>query len=217
VAQERVLRGENLAGDKRAHKEILELPLRLSEWEPVYCLPIFAADHVEVPEVWEPRAAMRPVDRRTGEELDEPEVVGALLDLVTPWTTESNGAARAVVVEGDAIAAVSILTYDSFLIGPLTTAEALQRVSWAAANGGAHGRRRGGAFGRLAAWNLGSMLADLPWPVGEETLGSSLHRLRWWRWDEDPGDEGWRLRLAVSDESNGWAAAVAATDVLTLD
>jgi hypothetical protein len=217
VAQERVLRGEDLEGDPRAHRGVLELPLRLREWEPVYCLASFRADHVEVAEVWEPRERMTLVDPRSGEELDEPELVGALLDLVTPWTTESNGAARAVVVDGGAREAVSLLAYEPFLIGPLGSAEALQRMAWAAASGGAHGRRRGAAFGRLAAWNVASLLVEQRWPPAPERLGQAVGELTWSRWEEDPAQEGWSLRLAVADERAGWAAAVAATDVLTPD
>jgi Family of unknown function (DUF6183) len=214
VAQERVLRGEVLEGDGRTHPEILELPLRVTDWEPIYCLATFRADHVEVAEVWEPRLRMERFEPKPGEELDEPELVGALLDLVTPWTTESNGAARALVVEGGAVQAASLLAYDSFFIGPLTPAEALQRMAWAAASGGAHGRRRGAAFGRFAAWHVSALLVDQPWPPPLDRLGSAVNQLTWWRWDEDPAHEGWSLRLAVADERAGWAAAIAATDVL---
>jgi hypothetical protein len=217
VAQERVLRREDLDGDRRAHRDVLELPLRLSEWEPAYCLATFGVDHVEVAEVWEPRGPLASVEPRPGEELEEPEIVGALLDLVTPWTTESNGAARAIVAEGDAIHAASLIAYNSLLVGPLSADEALQRMAWAAASGGAHGRRRGAAFGRLAAWHLASLLTDLKWPPSEAELGAAVNELSWWRWDEGPEQPGWSLRLAVADERAGWAAAIAATDVTEPD
>jgi hypothetical protein len=213
VAQERVLRGEDLTGDDRAHPEILELPMRVCEWEPVYCLATFGPDHAEVAEVWEPKSPMTHVTRMPGEALDDDELVGALLDVVTPWTTESNGAAQAVVVEGDAVAAVSSLTYDSFAMGSLSVSEALQRIAWAAASGGAHGRRRGAAFGRLMAWQLAGMVTDLPWPPNEDEISDALERVTWWRWEEGLDQPGWCLRLAVADESQGWAAAISATDV----
>ncbi|HZB78726.1 MAG TPA: DUF6183 family protein, partial [Actinomycetota bacterium] len=161
VAQERVLRGETLDGDERAHAEILELPLHLEPWEPTYTLATFRSDHVEVPEPWEPRAPMLSATPDPGHRLDEPELAAAWLDVVEPWTTESNGAAAAAVVEGDAASAAAVLGYGRIVMGPLEPEEAVQRVAWAAASGGAHGRRRGGAFGRLTAWYLGAQLTDL--------------------------------------------------------
>ncbi|MDQ4028963.1 MAG: hypothetical protein M3214_13085, partial [Actinomycetota bacterium] len=38
VAQERVLRGEVLEGDGRAHADVMEMPLELAPWEPTYAL-----------------------------------------------------------------------------------------------------------------------------------------------------------------------------------
>jgi hypothetical protein len=214
VAQERVLRGENLDGDEHAHAEVLELPLHLEPWEPTYTLATFRSDHVEVPEPWEPRTPMRPATPEPGRSLDEPELVEAWLDVVEPWTTESNGAAAAAVVEGDARAAAAVLGYGRIVIGALEPEEALQRIAWAAASGGAHGRRRGGAFGRLTAWYLGVQLTDLAWPPAPDELGREIARLRWHRWDEEMEEQGWILRLAVDDPEHGWAAAISATDLL---
>ena len=214
VAQERVLRGEVLEGDERAHGEILELPLRLEPWEPTYALATFKADHVEVAEPWEPKARLETVEARPAEPLDERELENALLDLVQPWTAESNGAARAVVVEGDAVAATSNLTFGPLSVGPLLPEEALQRIAWAAASGGAHGRRRGAAFGRSMAWYTASLLGDLSWPVDPAELKGRLNHLNWYRWDEGEPEEGWVLRLAAEDPESGWAVAVVATDLV---
>ncbi len=217
VAQERILRGEALEGDSRAHRDMLDMPLTLQEWEPSYPLATYRSDHVEVAEVWEPRA---PLVRQTtvdADELDEPELTSALLDLVHPWTAESNGAARAVVVEGDAVAAVSRLTVNSLRIGPLTAEEAIQRMAWAAASGGAHGRRRGAALGRFMAFYVTTLLTDLQWPPEPPLLGARAGELSWYRWDEGDVEQGWVLRLAVADPVNDWAAAIAATDLLEDD
>ena len=214
VAQERVLRGESLTGDERAHPEVLELPLELLDWEPVYPLAKYKSTFVEVAEAWEPRAPLAPSDLRRENELDEPALRDALLDLVQPWTTESNGAARAVVVEGDAAGAASHLVLERLLIGPLEPAEAIQRLAWAAASGGAHGRRRGAAFGRFLAWYTAALLCDLTWPCDAEELGRAVGALRWFRFDEGDPEEGWVLRVAVEDPEHGWAAALAATDLL---
>lgn len=216
VAQERVLRGEIL-DDERAHPEVLDLPLRLEEWEPTYSLATYRADHVEVAEPWDPRAPMQAVEVRPAEVLDEPELVDGLLDVVQPWVSESNGAARAVVVEGDAVGAASNLTFGTLSIGSLEPDEAIQRLAWAAASGGAHGRRRGAAFGRFMAWYTVALLGDLRWPAGPEAVRDAARALRWYRWDEGEAEEGWVLRIAAEDPRHGWSVALVATDLLEND
>jgi Family of unknown function (DUF6183) len=217
VAQERVLRGEDLQGDERARPEVLEMPLRLTEWEPTYPLATFFSDRAEVAEPWTPRAGLETMTRAPSKELQDPDVTDLLLDLVQPWTSESNGAARAVIVEGDAVGAVSALTYDAVAIGALEPAEAMQRMAWAAASGGAHGRRRGAAFGRYLAWVVAAQLAEVRWPPESDELGKAIGELHWFRWEEDIAQEGWALRIAVEDPVHGWAAALGASDLLEED
>ncbi|MEA2506891.1 MAG: hypothetical protein QOH48_1509 [Actinomycetota bacterium] len=212
VAQERVLRGEVLVDDPRAHPEVLELPARLEPWEPTYALATYGHNYVEVAEPWEPKVPLGDVRLTQAEVVQDPELEGTLLDLVQPWTSESNGAARTIVVEGDAVNAASMLTYGTLRMGELDTAEALQRMAWAAASGGAHGKRRGAALGRSMAWYSAALLADAPWPPGER-LGEDIDSLRWFRWDEGTEEEGWVLRLSVQNSAQGWSAAIAATDV----
>jgi hypothetical protein len=215
VAQERVLRREVLDGDPRAHQDILELPLHLETWEPGYTLATYRSNVVEIAEPWDPKARLIETELGPGaEELDEDELVQGLLDLVTPWTNESNGAARAVVVDGDEVDAASALTLDGLRIGSLRSEEALQRIAWTAASGGAHGRRRGAAVGRSMAWYLVALLGDVGWPAPADVIKKALDDLDWFYWDEGAPEEGWVLRLAVADRSNGWAAAIAATDLL---
>ncbi|MDQ3951523.1 MAG: hypothetical protein M3279_00970, partial [Actinomycetota bacterium] len=147
--------------------------------------------------------------------VDDAEVVDALLGLVDPWTSESNGAARAAAVEGDARAAIAALMDGPFRLAPLDVEEAFRSIAWAAASGGAHGRRRGAALGRFSAWYTAALLADLSWPSPGEDLGAASARLRWFAWDEADVEEGWVLRIAIEDPAQGWAAALGATDVLT--
>jgi hypothetical protein len=212
------------------------MPVELLSFEPTYCLAKYHKHSIEVTEPWDPRQPMALVQSRPTDELDEPELTEALLELVTPWLTESNGIARAVVVEGDAVAAVSCLTGDEFRIGPLTTEEALQRMAWAASSGGAHGRRRGAALGRFTSLYTGALITDLAWPPTFDELGDGLGELNFCRWEEDsappkavaevrsdrPPDDpaasssgGWLLHLAIEDPEQGWAAAISATDLLT--
>ncbi|MGH2791777.1 MAG: hypothetical protein ACRDJ0_12460 [Actinomycetota bacterium] len=227
VAQERVLRGEKLGGDELAHPEVLELPLQLLDYEPTYCLATYRRDAVEVAEPWDPEDPMQTIEPRGGlgrtaeqtaaAELDEPELADALLELVLPWITESNGAARAAVVEGDAAGAASALAVDGFLMGPLTTEEALQRMAWAGASGGAYGRRRGAALGRFLALYTSSLIADLRWPPDWDDLGATLDQLSFYRFDEPDVGEGWILRLVIEDAEQGWAAAISASDLVEED
>ncbi|HEX2196640.1 MAG TPA: hypothetical protein VHJ76_06915, partial [Actinomycetota bacterium] len=215
VAQERVLRGEALEDDDRAHPELVDLPLRIEPWEPPYALATFRSNLVEVQEPWEPRSPWTDASAEPGPPIDDAELVDALLELVNPWTSESNGAARAVAVEGDARAAIAAVTYGPFRVAPLSVEEAFRQIAWGAASGGAHGRRRGAALGRFSAWYTAALLADVRWPAPGAELGAAAARLRWFAWDEDDVEEGWVLRVAVEDPADGWAAALGATDVLT--
>jgi hypothetical protein len=157
------------------------------------------------------------VDADPGDPLEDEELTDAMLDLVQPWTNESNGAARAVVVEGPGPAAARALTFDRLRVAPLATEEAIQRMAWAAASGGAHGRRRGAALGRFLAFYVCSLITGETWPVSPDALRAGLDDVRWYLWDEgDTAEEGWVLRLAF-EHADGWAAAIAATDLLDDD
>lgn len=215
VAQERVLRGEALDDEPDVPPEVLELPLHIEGWEPSYALATYGANHVEVAEPWEPSRPWRDHRPSAAEELEDAELVAALLDLVHPWVAESNGAARAIVVEGDAAAAAGSLTMGVFRTTELDLDAALRELAWAAASGGAHGMRRGAAFGRFAAWYTAAIAADCPWPAAPDLWHEAVSTLRWHRWDEpDAPDEGWKLRLVVESPEGGWAAAISATDAL---
>jgi hypothetical protein len=95
---------------------------------------------------------------------------------------------------------------------PVAGAEALSWVAWAGASGGAHGRRRGAAAGRFAAWWVAHELAGLEWPVAPEQLGDAVGSLRWHLWWDGTPDTGWALRLAVESPGEGLAWAMAAVD-----
>jgi hypothetical protein len=89
--------------------------------------------------------------------------------------------------------------------------QAVAVMAWAGASGGAHGRRRGMASGRFAAWwALAALAGELDrWP----DVSGALGRLRWFRWDRLEPSKGWVLRLAAqSVETPGRAWAVEATD-----
>jgi hypothetical protein len=212
VAQERVLRGEDLRGDRRARPEVLELPLVLADWEPAYALATYKADEVEVPDPGAEPVAMRPGRAEPAPAVELPEVVRALTALVEVWTTASNGAARVVAVDGEPGGALAALGQPEHRLGRLGGPQALARMAWAAASGGAHGERRGAALGRFDAWWAASALAGLDWPPDPLALGDGIGRLSWWCWDDGMPASGWVLRLAVADPAAGWSVALDATD-----
>jgi len=60
--------------------------------------------------------------------------------------------AEAVAVDGDAVGALAALGARHGRIAEVDLGHALAAMAWTGANGGAHGRRRGMAAGRFAAW-----------------------------------------------------------------
>jgi hypothetical protein len=213
TAHERVLRGEDLMGDDRVDERVLELPLALQPWEPAYPLATYEAEKASFPDVAAPTpgSADEIVPARR---IDEPESCRALVELVTTWTSESEGQAEAVAVTGDARGALGALGRDRARLAPVAADHALAAMAWAAASGGAHGRRRGMAPGRFAAWWTVGALAGLldAWPLAPAAVGDAASRLRWYRWDAGAPDTGWALRLAVEDPETGRAWALSATD-----
>jgi hypothetical protein len=87
-------------------------------------------------------------------------------------------------------------------------------MAWAAASGGAHGRRPGAAAGRFGAWWAVAALAGLldDWPVAPDRLGAAVGDLQWFAWDAEEPATGWRLQIAVEDPVRGRAWAIAAGD-----
>jgi hypothetical protein len=216
VAQERVLRGEDL----RAAAVLAELPLRRAPFEPDYPLPRYRDRevHLEAPAVTA-RALPPPRAVAAGTPIAGDPAARALRDSVEHWSSQSSGTVTAVAVEGTAAAAVGALSPAAAIVD-ISVAEALAWLQWAAASGGAHGPRRGGASGRFAAWFAAVRLAGLPWPDQPDDdfvsdLGRALTELRWHRWAPPGPEAGWLLRLAVADPRDGLAWAVDARDERT--
>ncbi len=238
AAHERVVRGDDLTGDQVAVTlpPVLDLPLRLEDWEPAYALVEYHADRVEAPPPRLPslqrstasrpvagRAPGQPAPKRpsanghTSPRATKDEVSVALEDLVETWTAESNGRAEAVSVMGNAADAVSALGARLTDVAQLSPSEAVAAMAWAAADGGAHGRRRGAAPGRFAAWWVLAALGDLTneWPLPSGALGGVLEGLRWYAWGSGEPVTGWALRLAVEatgGRQKGRSWAISATD-----
>lgn len=220
VAQERVLRGEVVPDDHAG-----DLPGRLRAWEPGYAL----AEYHQNGELHaEPPAPNRPVERVPVESPDYADDAApdategsrALADAVRHWRTASDGEVDSIGIEGSAAAAVGALLRSrgrdvAARWAPVTPADAVALLAWAAASGGARGRRRGAATGRFEAWWVLASLTDQTddWPLDP---GPAAEELRWWIWEPGlgPGSRtpGWVCRLAVEDPLDGLAWALDATD-----
>ncbi|HVF76493.1 MAG TPA: DUF6183 family protein [Acidimicrobiales bacterium] len=211
AAYERVVRGDDLTGADV--EPVFELPLALQDWEPAYPVADYRADKADFPAP-PPPSSFWHRDHAAGGVISVPEAARALTELAEAWLTESNGRAEAAAVEGDAAAAVAALGPPTVRLASIEPADALAHMAWTAASGGAHGRRRGMAKGRFAAWwtvaAVGDSLDD--WPLAPDELGELVHELRWFLWDAGEPVTGWSLRLAVEDPETGRAFAVSASD-----
>jgi len=214
VAHERVLRGEDLRDAPDVDTAVLELPLMIQPWEPVYALATYHHDRIETPAPDLP--ALVRVDLPDGdgvERVDDPEVTEAFRDLVAPWTASSNGRCDVVCVTGDHRRALTALGQTSARVGPLAPSQGLAMLAWAGASGGAFGSRRGGAAGRWEAWWLLASLTDRRDALDDiDALGHAAALLQWWAWDAEEPVTGWSLRLAIHDPIDDIAWAVVATD-----
>jgi len=228
VAQERVLRGEDLRGDDRAAGAPDDPPLVLQAFEPDYVLPEYRAtersdgavtDAVERATVRDVIVADGAPDGEGGTS-DGPRALGqALEEVVAPWASQSGGEVRIAQVAGtthDACRAVLapglVLGSDGQVpCGRIGTPDLLQLVAHAGASGGVHGRRRGGASGRSLAWWVARCATglDRAGVVDPDELEFRLEDLELLGF-RTPGAAAWRLEIAIGGA--GWAAAVAAFD-----
>ena len=213
VAHERALRGDSI--DPR-EPSVLDIPFATGDWEPRYPLATYDDDGVHAPPP-EPRIeTWQTVDARHGRRLDDA-TVDAFRQMMTPWTAQSNGTATAAVAEGGAHDAVAALGIGAARLGAVTAPEAVSLLAWAAASGGARGRRRGTATGRGEAWWLLAVFLgiDEPWPVDPDEFASLVVTLECHVLvhDEAP-TAGWGLGLVLVDHDEGVSCALVARDGL---
>lgn len=215
LAHERAIRGEDIpAADLAALPPVLDIPARPQPWEPNYPVSTYTdagADHPE------PDQAGVLVGSDTSDSatiVDDDGTALALRQLVEAWTADSTGRAESVCVEGDHLAALGALGVRSARIAEVTAQDAIARLAWAGASGGAHARRRGMAIGRFSAWWLLGAIGHLhdDWPPTSDDIAELLVNLRWYRWDAHEPAGGWRLQLAVEDHEEGLAWAFNAAD-----
>lgn len=213
AAHERAVRGEVVDDRAGIGADVLEVPLALQPWEPAYAVATYRPDGADFPSPElagvVPRALPPP-----GAPVDDLDVMMALAALVEPWVVESNGVLDTVSVEGTAEAAIAALGGVDAGVAEVEAGSALAAMAWAGASGGAHGRRRGAAVGRFGAWWALTALTGLleDWPVAPDELGAAAQELRWLLWEPTTTRTGWSLHLAVEDQEEGLAWAIAASD-----
>ncbi len=221
VAQERVLRGEDLRDDPRAaHPDPDAPPLRLAPFEPPYTLPVYraaerldggptlAGDPVPVPAgpATSASVATAPPWARALE--------AALRGVVEPWETASEARVAVVALGGaTAVDAVLAVAPDAADVRRITVPDLLALLAFAGASGGVHGPRRGGAAGRASAWWVARTAVGLddPAPVDADELEFRLEDLELLAFTT-PGPAAWRLQIAIGDPSAGAAVAVSAVE-----
>lgn len=216
VAQERVVRGEDLTADGSVPLQLVEVPLVLQPWEPEYPVATYKPEggdfpHPEARVGAGPKAAERDAPAGTTP-ADGDDGVRALLDLVGAWTAESGGRATALTVEGGAEAGAAGLGATE--TASMQPGEALAVMAWCGASGGQHGRRRGMAAGRFGAWWAVAAMTELldEWPVEPGRMGEAMGRLEFRTFEPAGRPTGWRLGLAVADPTTSRAWAISARD-----
>ena len=144
--------------------------------------------------------------------IQEPEVSAALHQLVDAWTTQSNGELQISCVEGSVLDALAALNIHEARLSLLTSGEALAWLAWAGASGGAHGRRRGNALGRDAAWwTIAALTGQTShWPLTNDAFETATDSLQWFWWDANDPTTGWNVRLCVhhAERNRSWAFAL---------
>ena len=170
---ERVMRGEDLTGVELGGPDPLEVPRVLCDWEPAYPLAEYRSHDADFP-------SPPPVAGRHATEVDAPArahpALGRGAHVARPRAPvdrrrrrdDRRGARRRARPRSVRSTGPRCGSSRS------TLADALAWLGWAGASGGAHGRRRGAAAGRLDAWMVLAELVGLGdvWPLDPDELGA---------------------------------------------
>jgi hypothetical protein len=210
VAAEFVARECALRGQRTGHQPLdpYDVPVDPLGWEPAYALATYRDDGADFPHPAVSASGWQRVVGAAGTAVTGSAVDGAVSaavhDLVSGWTTGSNGTwavSQADHVDG----AVAALAGDGAQCAAIGSGDAMALAAWAGASGGAHGRRRGAAGGRQRAWALVAATADLDLPWSPDAIGRAADDATWWTWDDASAPSGWTLRLAWSTPRGAWA------------
>lgn len=221
VAHERVLRGEDLRDVDALEADPFAPPLVLVPFEPGYALPTYRASERLDGDPTRPASTSEGGEvapaRASGAEATDTarRTAAALTDLVAEWTARSAGSARTAALAGGTLEAIAELIDTPARWWRLSLPELLAELARAGASGGVHGRRRGGAAGRSAAWWVGAVATGLDRGRGmdPDELEFRMEDLELVAFDV-PGRPRptWRLGVALADPTSGWAVAIEASD-----
>jgi hypothetical protein len=207
IAYECGIRGQQVDGELFP---ALESPCTLLPVETNYALAEYHDNEAKFPTPVIPEmgnAIVVPVS--SANVVHDSEASTAIHQLVDAWTTQSNGELRISCVEGSVLDALASLEVQEARLSLLTSSDSLAWLTWAGASGGAHGRRRGNALGRDAAWWTVAALTGQTsqWPLSSAAFETAADSLQWFWWDANEPTTGWNVRLCIhhGDRNRSWA------------
>jgi hypothetical protein len=207
IAHECGIRGQQVDGDLFP---ALESPCTLLSIETNYALAEYHDNEAKFPSPTIPvMGSAIAIPASSANVAHDSEVSTAFHQLVDAWTTQSNGELRISCVEGSVLDALAALEIQEARLSLLTSSDALAWLTWAGASGGAHGRRRGNALGRDAAWWTVAALTGQTsnWPLSGEDSMTAVNSLQWFWWDANEATTGWNVCLCIhhADRNRSWA------------
>ncbi len=214
VAYECALRG-HIIEQPDALFPALEIPIQCDSWEPRYQLAEYADNEATFPAPPLPTTISAEfVSTVSTQRLEVSVVTQATHHLVEAWTGQSNGRCHTAMATGNALNALGALGVTSANLRRLSSDSAMAWMAWAGASGGAYGRRRGAATGRLSAWWMLAALSNSlsTWPLTSDEANDIAEQWTWWWWDADEPATGWQLQLVAHNDSTNQAWAVSARD-----
>ena len=207
IAYECAIRGQKVDSELFP---ALESPCTLLPIETNYALAEYHDNEAKfptpaIPEIGNATA----IPASTAMVIQDPDSSTAFHQLADAWTTQSNGELRMSCVEGSVLDALGALNVQEARLSLLTSGEALAWLAWAGASGGAHGRRRGNALGRDAAWWTVVSLTGRTshWPLSKDDFETAVDSLQWFWWDANEPTAGWNVQLCVHhpERNRSWA------------
>jgi len=207
IAYECGVRGQQVDGELFP---ALESPCSLLSIERNYALAEYHDNEAKFPTPAIPEMGNAiAVPTSSANVVHDSEASTAIHQLVDAWTTQSNGELRISCVEGSVLDALATLNIHEARLSLLTSGEALAWLAWAGASGGAHGRRRGNALGRDAAWwTIAALTGQASnWPLGDKDSITAVNSLQWFWWDVNEATTGWNVRLCIhhGGRNRSWA------------
>lgn len=207
IAYECAIRGQKVDSELFP---ALESPCTLLSIEANYALAEYHDNEAKFPTPAIPEMGSAiSVSVSTATIIQDPDSLTALHQLADAWTTQSNGELRISCVEGSVLDALGALSIHKARLSLLTSDEALAWLTWAGASGGAHGRRRGNALGRDAAWwSVASLTGQTShWPLSNDAFETAANSLQWFWWDANEPTTGWNVQLGVhhAERNRSWA------------